>query len=47
MWEDLGVSEPFKNIFLNISFDLEVNNCKEFLNYEINSLTKLASNLNV
>jgi len=47
LWDDLGVSESFRNIFLNISFELDITNCKDFLNYEINSLLKLAGNLQV
>jgi len=45
LWDDLGVTESFKNNFLALSSELSNTDFKEFLDYEINQLTKLASNL--
>ena len=47
MWDDLGVNVEYKNIFLSIAVDLDVSICKEFLDFEINSLTKYADSLTV
>ncbi len=47
MWEDLGVTTSYKNMFTKVAVELENTICKELLEFEISSLTKFANNLTV
>jgi len=47
MWNDLGVNNDFKNVFMNIAANLDSSICKEFFEFEISSLSKYANNLTV
>ena len=47
MWEDLGLNQDYKNIFLNIVTDLDITTCKELLDFELGSLRKFADALSV
>ena len=46
-WDDLGVGSSFRNSFLNLSSELADSYGKEFVDYEISNLTKLASTFSV
>ncbi len=47
MWDDLGVNPDFRTVFQSVSVELDEPVCKEFLKFELSSLTKYANSLNV
>ena len=47
MWEDLGVTESYRNLYENIAKELDDIHRKEFIDYEIGILKRFLDNLNV
>jgi hypothetical protein len=47
MWDDLGVTESYRNLYESIARELDNVHRKEFIDYEIGLLKKFLDNLNV
>jgi hypothetical protein len=47
MWDDLGVTEGYRNLYESIARELDDVHRKEFIEYEIGILKRFLDNLNV
>lgn len=47
MWDDLGVTDVFRNLYESIIRELDDNHRKEFIDFEIGTLKRFLDNLNV
>ena len=45
MWEDLGVTDNYRQLYENIARELSDTLRKEFVDFEINTLKKFLDNL--
>lgn len=47
LWNELGVTETFKNYFENVAMELDTNIRREYVYFEVNNLKKLKEQLQV